>query len=235
MCVCSHCEDRKMKSSCGCLSHILLHGLLWYKGRKLSETCDPSTSLAQKTPQTMFLWALLYPAAAQYTDSTWTAPVWAGHCTQLDFQVEDCPLTLTPTHTFAHHILMLQQRFTNFLLKHEHTVIPLASLLLENLFSWFTGIWRNMWTWGKWSTSKVNVIPVAFTFPFSTLYVVTFSDLDYWDHNWGLFDNSVASRGSLISWNNITWSPTPIHHPRQSVMMMQLHIILPRNALFTLL
>lgn len=145
------------------------------------------------------------------------------------------PFTLTPTHNFHHHILMLQQRFTNFLLKHGHTVIPLASFLLENLFSWFTGIWRNMWTWGKWSTSKVNVIPVAFTFPFSTLYVVTFSDLDYWDHNWGLFDNSVASRGSLISWNNITWSPTPIHHPRQSVMMMQLHIILPRNALFTLL
>lgn len=196
---------------------------------------NQSTSLVQKTPQMIFLWALLYPAAVQYTDSTLTAPVWAGHCTQQDFQVEDCPLTLTPTHNFAHYILMLQQRFTNFLLKHGQTVIPLASLLLENLFSWLTSIWRNMWTWDKWLASKVNVTLVAFTFAFSTLYVVTVLEQDYWDHNWGLFDNSVASRGSLISWNNISWKPTPIHHPRQPVMMMQLHIILPRNALFALL
>ena len=37
--LCSHCEDRKMKSSWVCLSHKLLHGSLWYKGMKLSETC----------------------------------------------------------------------------------------------------------------------------------------------------------------------------------------------------
>ena len=32
----------------------------------------------------------------------------------------DFPFTLTPTHTFAHHILMLQQILNNFPLKHGH-------------------------------------------------------------------------------------------------------------------
>ena len=58
----------------------------------------PFTSLVQKPPQMVFLWDLHYLAAAQYSDSTWTAPVWTGHCTQQGFQVEDCSLTLTHTH-----------------------------------------------------------------------------------------------------------------------------------------
>ena len=92
----------------GCVSHRQLPRSLWYKYRHANETWKPSRSLVKMTPQAMFLWALLYPAAAQYTDSTWTAPVWAGHWTQQGFQVEDCPLTLTPTHTFTHHILIFQ-------------------------------------------------------------------------------------------------------------------------------
>ena len=52
----------------------------------------------------------------------------AGQCTQLGFQVEDSPLTLISSHIFPHHILMLQQSFSNFLLKYEHTLIQLASL-----------------------------------------------------------------------------------------------------------
>ena len=57
---------------------------------------NPSTSLVQKTPQMMFLWALRYPSRAQYTDSTWTALGWVGHCTQHGFQSEDCPLPSHP-------------------------------------------------------------------------------------------------------------------------------------------
>ena len=102
--------------------------------------------------------------------------------TQQDFQVEDFPLTLTASYTFAHHILMLQQIFTDFPLNHGHNLVHATSLLLLNLFSWSTGIWRNLWTQSKWSASKVNVILLAFIFPFSTLYMVIFSYMKYW-HN----------------------------------------------------
>ena len=129
----------------GCISHRQLPRSLCYKDRHFSETWKPSRPLVEETAQAMFLWALLYPAAAQYTDSMWTAPVWAGHCTQQDLQVEDFPLTLTPTHTFAQHILILPPKSIEFPLNHGHTLVPHASLLLENLFSWSTSIWRNVW------------------------------------------------------------------------------------------
>ena len=64
---------------------------------------NPSTSLVQKTPQTIFLWALHYPSRAQYTDYTWTAPGWVGHCTQHGFQAEDCPL---PSHQHMTFIII---------------------------------------------------------------------------------------------------------------------------------
>ena len=79
----------------GCMSHRQLPRSLWYRDRHVSETWKLSRSLVKKTPQAMFLWALLYPAAAQYTDSTWTSPVWVGHYTQQDFQVET---SLSPSH-----------------------------------------------------------------------------------------------------------------------------------------
>ena len=62
----------------------------------LVKPANPSTSLVLKIPQTMFLWALHYPYRAQYTDSTWTALGWVGHCTQHGFQSEDCPLPSHP-------------------------------------------------------------------------------------------------------------------------------------------
>ena len=110
------------------------------------KSTTPSPSLVQKPPQTTFLWALHYPFREQYTKCTWTAPGWAGHCTQQSFRVEDCPFAFTPTHNFAYHILVLQQRFADFSWSHGQTVIQHAPLLLENRFSCSTGIWRNMWT-----------------------------------------------------------------------------------------
>ena len=52
------------------------------------------------------------------------------------------PFTFTPTHTFANHILMQQQRFTDFSWNHGQTDIQHAPVLLENHFSWSTGICR---------------------------------------------------------------------------------------------
>lgn len=46
-------------------------------------------SLVQRSPQAMFLWALLCPGRCAYKESTWTASDWAGHGTQLGLEVED--------------------------------------------------------------------------------------------------------------------------------------------------
>ena len=71
----------------------------------------------------------------------------------------------------------------------------------------------------------------------SILYinVFTFSDLNNWDQNLGMFDRSVAFRDYMIPWNNITWSHTPIQLPRPTGMLMHLSILLTRKAVFTLL
>ena len=130
---------------------------------------------------------------------------------------------------------MLQQIFNGFPLKHGQNLFQVTSLLLQNLFSWSTGIWWNMWTQVKGSASKVNVILVAFPFPFSTLYVFTFSDLNNWHQNLGMFHSSVASRDYPVPWNNITWSRTPFQLPRPPVMVMHFSILLPTKAVFTLL
>ena len=98
-----------VKSSWGCLSYRWLS-----RSDSSVKPADPSTWLVQKIPQNMFLWALFYPAGTVYIDSTWTAPIWAGHCTTAVFSGGNCPTTLTPTHTFVYHILMLEQRFTDF-------------------------------------------------------------------------------------------------------------------------
>lgn len=55
------------------------------------------------------------------------------------------PFTLTPTHDFHHHILMLQQTFPSYPLNHVHTVIQFESPLLQKIFSWSPGIWGNIW------------------------------------------------------------------------------------------
>lgn len=88
---------------------------------------------------------------------------------------------------------------------------------------------------GWMNTKQGECVLVAFTFPLSTLYVSTFSDLNYWDHNQGMIDRSVASRDYRIPWNNINWSPTPNHLPRPPVVVMQLHIIIHRKAVYTCL
>ena len=55
------------------------------------------------------------------------------------------PFTLTPTHDFHHHILMLQQTFPSYSLNHVHSVIQFESPLLEKIFSWSPDIWGNIW------------------------------------------------------------------------------------------
>ena len=47
----------------------------------------------------------------------------------------------------------------------------------------------------------------------SILYinVFTFSDLNNWDQNLGMFDRSVAYREYPIPWNNITWAAHPFN------------------------
>ena len=154
----------QLKWSWGCVSQRWLPRLLWYKGRQQTETYQSIHISGPDPLQMTILWALPYPFEAQDTNCTWTAPEWAGHCTQQSFRVEDCPFTFTPTHTFAHHIPMLQQIFTSLFWHHGQTDIQHAPPLLENRFSWLTCIWTNMGTYGKWSASKVKVIPVAFTF-----------------------------------------------------------------------
>ena len=78
------------------------------------------------------------------------------------------------------------------------------------------------------------MILVAFPFPFSTLYVFTFSDLNNWHQNLGMFHSSVASRDYPVPWNNITWSRTPFQLPRPPVMLMHFSI-LPRKDVFAVL
>ena len=71
----------------------------------------------------------------------------------------------------------------------------------------------------------------------SILYinVFTFSDLNNWDQNLGMFDRSVAYREYPIPWNNITWNRVHIQHPKPRGMVMHLSILLPRKVVFTLL
>ena len=87
---------------------------------------------------------------------------------------------------------------------------------------------------GKGSPWKVTVILVAFPFPFSTLYVFTFSDLNNWHQNLGIFSQFCGFQGLPIPWNNVTWSCTPFQLSRPPVMLMH-SSVLPRNAVFTLL
>ena len=142
--LCSHSADRTVEIILRMCQQRWLPRLLWYKGRQQRETYQSIHISGPDPPQMMFLWALQYPFKAQYTNCTWTAPGWAGHCTQQRFQVEDCPFIFTITHTFAYQIPMLQQRFTNFSWNHGQTDIQHAPLLLENRFSWSTDIGRNM-------------------------------------------------------------------------------------------
>ena len=144
--LCLHSADRTVEIILRMCQQRWLPRLLWYKGRQQRETYQSIHISGPDPPQLMILWALPYPFQAQYTNCTWTAPEWAEHCTQQSFRVEDCPCTFTRTHTFAHHILMLQQRFTSFSWHHGQTDIQHAPPLLENRFRWLICIWRNMGT-----------------------------------------------------------------------------------------
>ena len=175
----------------------------------------PHIPLVQRPPQKMFLWALLYLAGPVHTASMWTLPGWAGHCTQQNLQVRTCPFTLTPTHTATHHA------YSHATTKIYPSTIKTLILCHPTCISSPWGYIQLVYTYleryvntSKCTTIKVNVILVAFIFPFSTLYIGTFSHVDYWDHNRGMSVSYMASWPSLTSWNIITWSPTPIHCPK---------------------
>ena len=125
------------------------------------------------------------------------------------------PFTLTSTHTTAHHAY--SDATTNIYpttIKteiHCHPTCISSPREYVQLVYTYVEIYVNT---GKCTTIKMNVILVALIFPFCTLYIVTFSDVDFWDDNRGTVFTYVAFCPSLISQTNITWSPTPIHCPK---------------------
>ena len=86
---------------------------------------------------------------------------------------------------------------------------------------------------GKYTTIKVNVILVALIFPFSTLHIVTFSDVDYWDHNRGTFVTQVSSCPPPRYFGQISpGAPHPSTVHSLPVLLILLHITLLRKPLF---
>jgi len=77
------------------------------------------------------------------------------------------------------HILMLQQTYIQPPSKHCSSVLHPASPLLDDIFSWSTHYLEISANTGKCTKIKVNVILIALIFPFSTLQIVTFSDVEY--------------------------------------------------------
>ena len=133
------------KPSWGCLSHRWLPGSFWCKGRQLMETCKAIHITGPEDTTNDVLVSLTLPIQGTvhrfYMNCTWLGR--ALHTAWLP--IRGLPFTLTSTHDFHHHILMLQQRFTSYPLNHGHTVIQFASPLLEKIFSWSTGMWGNIW------------------------------------------------------------------------------------------
>ena len=113
---CSHCEERTTEICPRMLEAQMTLWSLWHQGRCSRTPATPHTSLAQRPPQMMFLWALLWPGRCVHRESTSAAPGWAGHIEQCGLKV-DVMIRVLPTLLF------------NFLLSSHHTLITAYKML----------------------------------------------------------------------------------------------------------
>ena len=134
------------------------------------------------------LWALLYLDSPVHRAPRGTQPNWAGHCTQEDFQEEYLPFHPN-IHTYCCSSCIFWC-YNKHISKHHQTLILCHPTCISSPWGYVQLVYTYLEIYlntGKYTIIKVNVILVALIFPFSTLHIVTFSDVDYWDHNRGMF------------------------------------------------
>ena len=150
---CSHCEERTTEICPRMLEAQMTLWSLWHQGRCSRTPATPHTSLAQRPPQMMFLWALLWPGRCVHRESTSAAPGWAGHIEQCGLKV-DVMIRVLPTLLFnfllsSHHTLITAYKMLQMLEKKIPSTLKPASHLFEDLVTFYLYLHRGEGHWKK--------------------------------------------------------------------------------------
>ena len=162
----SHCEERTTEICPRMLEPQMTPWSLWHQGRRSRTPATPPTSLVQRPPQMMFLWALLWPGRCVHRESRSTAPGWAEHIKQCGLKV-DVMIRVLPTLLFnfllsSHHTLITAYKMLQMLKKKKSpTTLKSASHLFEDLDTFYLYLHRGEGHWKK--------ITVLQFFPYTNL------------------------------------------------------------------